>query len=65
MDNFEFFLFPLGLNSLFYFMLFKFQDNEAAREKWKDLRIFQIEYAVMNYKRKYHTLWFILIVLEE
>ena len=26
---------------------------EAAREKWKDLRISRIEYAAMNYKGEY------------
>ena len=46
-------------------MLFEFQDKEAAREKWKALRISQIEYAAMNYKGKYHTLGLILIVLGE
>ena len=46
-------------------MLFEFQDNEVAREKWKDLRISQIEFAGNNYKGKYHALCLILIVLGE
>ena len=59
MISFRFKLFIL------FCVLFEFQDKEAAREKWKDLRISQIEYAAMNYKGKYHTLGLILIVLGE
>ena len=46
-------------------MLFDIQDKEAVREKLKDLRISHIDYAAMNYKGKYHTLYLILIILGE